>query len=75
MNQRPKQTNRCRVKKQKSRKRTALAMGSVMEFWPQRDDAEFLPRGSLQQRMWRYWTATGRYLQQGQQRYDQQRAE
>lgn len=59
---------------QKSRKRTLLAMGSVMEFWPQRDYAEFLPRGSLQQRMGHYWTVTGRYLKQGKERHEQQRA-
>jgi hypothetical protein len=60
---------------QNSRKRTVLAMGSVMDFWPRRDYAEYLPRGSLQQRMGRYWTATGRYLKQGKERYEQQRAQ
>ena len=56
-------------------RRTVLAMGSVMEFWPMRDYAQCLPRGSLQQRIGRYWTATGRYLNQGKERYEQQRAE
>lgn len=59
---------------QKAHKRLVLAMGSVMDFWPRRDYTEFLPRGSRQQRMARYWTATGRYLHQGKERYEQQSA-
>lgn len=43
-------------------RRTLRAMGSVMEFWPQHTYAEYMPKGSIQQRLGRYWNTTGNHL-------------
>lgn len=56
-------------------KRTLKAMGSVMEFWPAHTYAEYMPKGSIQQRVGRYWKATGNHLKGAIKRYEQSGAQ
>ena len=54
--------------------RTWSAMGSVMEVWPTGSYAEFMPQGTLRERLAEQWAMTGRYIEQAQLRYESQQA-
>ncbi len=43
-------------------KRTVLAIGSVMDFWPARGYAEFMPKGSVKKRIGQHWKTTGNHF-------------
>lgn len=42
--------------------RMLLAAGSVMEVWPDRDYAEYMPQQSTEQRLGEHWRQVGQYL-------------
>ncbi|SFU95427.1 hypothetical protein [Halomonas korlensis] len=59
-------------KKKLLKNRMLLAAGSVMEVWPDRDYAEYMPQRSTEQRLGEYWRSVGQYLDTGIERYRSQ---
>ena len=51
---------------------TALAVGSVMEIWPAGSYGDYMPRGSIQQRIGRHWRATGKYIKDAVKRHERE---
>ena len=52
-------------------KRTLLAMGSVMDIWPQQGYEAYMPKGTIQQRLQQqHLSATGRNIEKARERHD-----
>jgi hypothetical protein len=43
-------------------KRTIEAIGSVMGLWPMGDYSEYVPQGTMHERLYRHWSGAGRHL-------------
>jgi len=50
--------------------RRVRAVSSVMEFWPAGNYVEFMPKGTVEQRLGKCWLQTGQRLTKSMKRYE-----